>query len=95
MRHGHYNCSCVELSEHAESPLRYVGLRHKGDVRPHAHPDESYNGGVPGFLKFAPASNKTIYLITLDAQSYDWYSYFFQGAWTYDRKAYDSTGSCP
>ncbi len=86
--------SCVELGEQAESPLRYVGLHHHGDVRPHANKHESYNGGEPGFLKFAPASNKTIYLVQLDAQAYDWYSSCFQGWWTSDRNDFDSRG-CP
>ena len=81
MTHG--RCSCVELSEHAESPLRYTGLRFSGDVHPHGDGEgdmsESYSGGVRGFLKFAPGSNKTIYLTNTVNDEYS------AGKWSYNK----------
>ena len=64
-------CDCVELSEHAESPLRYAGMRYRGDVHPHSEDQQqSYDGGVRGFLKFAPGRNKTVYLASNGKWSY-------------------------
>jgi hypothetical protein len=65
-------CSCVNLHENAKSPIRYAGMRFHGAVnKSWRDKHDTYNGGVPGFLKFAPASNKTVYLVSNGKWSYE------------------------